>query len=57
MDDLSKFTTLARLSRDLAKQSTSPVECKALLTIAEWYDCKAEKIGNVPPKVDAIPGK
>jgi len=53
MDDLSRLTTLAKLSRGLAAQATRPNEREALLTIAEWYACEAERIGNTPPREDA----
>jgi hypothetical protein len=54
MDDLSRLTTLAKLSRGLAARATQPSEREALLTIAEWYACEVEKIGNTPRQEDAI---
>jgi hypothetical protein len=55
MDDLSRLTTLAKLSRGLAAHATQPSEREAFLTIAEWYACEAERIGNTPPKEHATP--
>ena len=57
MDDLTRLTTLAKLSRGLATQATRPSEREALLTIAEWYACEAERVGNAPRKADAIPSE
>jgi len=57
MDELSRLTALAKLSRGLAAQATRPSEREALLTIAEWYACEAERIGNAPPKATAAPSE
>jgi hypothetical protein len=50
MDDLSRLTVMAKLSRVLAAQATGTSERDALLTMADWYISKAETIANAPPK-------
>ena len=50
MDELSRLTVLANVSRTFAAQANQTREREALLTIADWYASKAAGISDAPPK-------